>query len=40
MSAELYASIYIRQFPLQSWLRLRPELRAAPLAIMEGRAPL
>lgn len=37
---ELYACLYAREFPAQSMLRLRPELRSRPLAIMEGIPPL
>lgn len=40
MSGELYACIHAAEFPAQALLRLRPELRALPLAVLEGRAPL
>ena len=37
---ELYACLYAREFPAQSLLRLRPECRTAPLAVLEGDPPL
>jgi protein ImuB len=37
---ELYACLYIREFPAQAMLRLRPELRYLPCAIMAGEPPL
>ncbi len=40
MSRELYACQYAREFPLQALLRLRPDLRGKPIAVLEGRAPL
>lgn len=40
MSGELYACVYAAEFPAQALLRLRPELRREPVAILEGRAPL
>lgn len=40
MSSELYACVYAAEFPAQTLLRLRPELRSEPLAVLEGRAPL
>jgi protein ImuB len=36
----LYACVYAADFPAQALLRLRPELRSQPVAILEGRAPL
>lgn len=36
----LYACAYAADFPAQALLRLRPELRSQPVAILEGRAPL
>lgn len=36
----LYACLYISDFPAQALLRLRPDLRSQPVAILEGRAPL
>jgi protein ImuB len=36
----LYACLYIADFPAQALLRLRPDLRSQPVAILEGRAPL
>jgi protein ImuB len=37
---ELYACIAVREFPAQAMLRLRPELRAEPCAILDGTPPL
>jgi protein ImuB len=39
-SAELYACLYAGEFPAQAMLRLRPELRNRPCAVMEGEPPL
>lgn len=36
----LYACVYVADLPAQALLRLRPELRSQPVAILEGRAPL
>ncbi len=38
--AELYACLFVREFPAQALLRLRPELRDQPCAVMEGKPPL
>lgn len=38
--AELYACLYAKEFPAQALLRLRPELRIKPCAIMDGQPPL
>ena len=35
---ELYACVYVREFPAQAMVRLRPELRE-PVAVLEGEAP-
>jgi protein ImuB len=40
MSRELYACLHSREFPVQSLLRLRRELRGHPVAVLKGRAPL
>ena len=40
MSRELYASIHAAEFPTQALLRLRPKLRAQPVGVIDGRAPL
>ncbi len=40
MTAELYACLYAREFPVQALLRLRPEFRERPCVVMEGDAPL
>ena len=39
MSNEIYLCVYAREFPTQALLRLRPELRAKPVVVMEGEAP-
>jgi len=36
----LYACAYAAEFPAQALLRLRPDLRAEPVAVLEGRAPI
>jgi protein ImuB len=36
---ELYACLYVKEFPAQSMLRLRPELRVQPCVVMEGEPP-
>ncbi|HZZ40778.1 MAG TPA: DNA polymerase Y family protein [Acidobacteriaceae bacterium] len=36
---ELYACVYVREFPAQAMVRLRLELREKPVAILEGEAP-
>jgi protein ImuB len=40
VSTEIYACLYVKEFPAQSMLRLRPELRAQPCVVMEGEPPL
>jgi protein ImuB len=40
MKQELYACVYAAEFPAQAWLRLRTELEAEPVAVLEGRAPV
>lgn len=37
---ELYACLYVKQFAAQTLLRLRPELREKPCAVMEGEPPI
>jgi protein ImuB len=37
---ELYACIAVREFPAQAMLRVRPELRTQPCAILDGAPPL
>lgn len=37
---ELYACVCLKEFPAQAMLRLRPELRDQPCAIMQGDPPL
>ena len=37
---ELYACLFVREFPAQALLRLRPELHKQPCAVMEGKPPL
>ncbi|MES2222395.1 MAG: DNA polymerase Y family protein, partial [Acidobacteriota bacterium] len=39
-SAELYACLYVKEFPAQALLRLRPELQEKPCAVMQGEPPL
>jgi protein ImuB len=39
MKQELYACIHAAEFPAQAWLRLRTDLEAEPVAVLEGRAP-
>jgi protein ImuB len=39
MSNEIYLCAYAREFPAQALLRLRPELRTQPVAVMEGEVP-
>jgi len=39
-SPELYACLYVKEFAAQALLRLRPELREKPYAVMEGEPPL
>jgi protein ImuB len=39
LCAELYACLYAREFPAQALLRLRPELRDQPCAVVEGEPP-
>lgn len=36
---ELYVCIYVREFPAQALLRLRPELRETPCVVLEDEAP-
>ena len=40
MSRKLYACVHAAEFPSQALLRLRPDLQALPVAVLEGRAPL
>ena len=37
---ELYACLYAREFPAQTMMRLRPELREKAVVVMEGESPL
>jgi protein ImuB len=37
--AELYVCLYVREFPAQALLRLRPDLHSKPCVVMEGEAP-
>jgi protein ImuB len=39
MSDELYLCAYVAEFPAQALLRMRPELRSKPVAVMDGEAP-
>jgi protein ImuB len=38
--AELYACLYVKEFPVQALLRLRSELRGKPCVVMEREPPL
>jgi protein ImuB len=38
--SELYACVFVKEFPAQAVLRLRPELRQSPCVVMEGDPPL
>ena len=38
--SEIYACLYAKEFPAQALLRLRPELRSKPCAVMDGEPPL
>ncbi|HXR38559.1 MAG TPA: DNA polymerase Y family protein [Terracidiphilus sp.] len=40
MSPELYACVYVGEFPAQALLRLNPELATQPVAVLDGRPPL
>jgi len=40
MSQQLYACVHAAEFPSQALLRLRPDLQAQPVAVLQGRAPL
>ena len=40
MNSELLACIHAAEFPAQALLRLRTDLSAEPVAVLEGRAPL
>jgi protein ImuB len=37
--AELYVCLYVKEFPAQALLRLRPELHEKPCVVMEGEPP-
>lgn len=37
---ELYACIYVKEFPVQALLRLRSDLHSQPCVVMEGEPPL
>jgi protein ImuB len=39
MSGELYACLHLREFPLQSYVRLRPDLKSVPVAVLDGWPP-
>ena len=39
MTQELYAGVHVAEFPAQSWLRLRQDLKNQPIVILDGRAP-
>ena len=39
-NSELYACLYVKEFPAQALLRLRPELHEKPCVVMEGDPPL
>jgi protein ImuB len=35
----LYVCVHAAEFPAQALLRLRPDLRSEPVAVIEGRPP-
>src|SRR5690242_4914454 len=35
-----FAAIFVPDFPVEAWLRVEPELRARPVAVLEGKPPL
>ena len=37
---ERYACLFVREFPAQALLRLRPELQGKAVAVLEGEPPL
>ena len=37
---DIYACLYVQEFPTQAILRLRPDLHKQPCVVMEGEAPL
>jgi protein ImuB len=37
---ELYACLYVKEFPAQALLRLRPELHGKPCVVMQGEPPM
>ncbi len=39
MSRALYVCVYAAEFPVQTRLRLHPELRSVPVAVLDGKAP-
>ena len=39
-AAEIYACLYVKEFPAQTLLRLRPELQSKACVVMEGKPPL
>ena len=39
MTLPLYACLYVREFPAQAMLRLRPQLKNTPVVILEGTPP-
>ena len=39
MSGALYACVHAAEFPVQTLLRLHPELRSVPVAVLGGKAP-
>ncbi|HEV2619054.1 MAG TPA: DNA polymerase Y family protein [Acidobacteriaceae bacterium] len=39
-AAEVYACLYVREFPAQALLRLRPEMHGKPCVVIEGEAPM
>lgn len=39
-AAPLFACLYVREFPIQALLRLRPELRDKPCIVLDGDPPL
>lgn len=40
MSASVYLCLHVRDFPVQTQVRVRPELRGHAVAVLDGEPPL